>query len=260
MAGYLTASQIAGVVSRYTSGESATSIAVSLSRTPQGIYWVLRRQGVQIRSSSESLRVHALRHDALDELTPASMYWCGFLFADGCVSHDKTGQDALVVGLARRDRDHIVKLRDFLGSTHKISDIMSKCSNGKSYPSSRLSVRSNHLTARLCELGRYDGSLDPYLAESCDFWRGVLDGDGWLGYSNGRPALMLVGSWWLLSAFRIYLLSRGVRTRANVIPHRSIYAFNMSGPEAVSLLRYLYADASVFLSRKELKARLMMGS
>ena len=140
-----------------------------------------------------------LRHDALDVLTPDAAYWCGFIFTDGTIVHRtgirRGGQPEIAVVLQRRDRDHLVKLRDFLGSTHAITPVapatvspnIARPNGGQGTGAFRYSVRSQRLADRLTALGRYGPAVDPALAASCDFWRGCIDGDGTVGISCGIP-------------------------------------------------------------------------
>ena len=137
------------------------------------------------------MRKRQLRQDAFDELTPDAAYWIGFLFADGSVVG--RGESAVVqTRLSECDREHLVKLRSFLGSTHKIGAAPAGNYGGyRSRPSVRLSVPAGRLARRLLSLGRYEGPIDSTLIRSRDFWRGVVDGDGSLGHGYAYFALVL---------------------------------------------------------------------
>ncbi len=113
----------------------------------------------------------------------------------------------------------------------------------------RISVRSQRLADRLTALGRYGSAVNPALAESRDFWRGCVDGDGTAGISCGIPQLKLVGSHWLLSAF-VDFLPVSSRRPLNVRPARNIYVVSTSYATAEKVVERLYAEASVALDRK----------
>jgi hypothetical protein len=121
--GMLTAAQAAEMVSRYQSGERARDIAAAFGVSPDLVWETLRRSGVAARTPGTVPQ--PLRHDALDVLTPDAAYWCGFIFTDGTINrrtgNRRTQQPEIAVVLQRRDRDHLVKLRDFLGSAHAIT-------------------------------------------------------------------------------------------------------------------------------------------
>jgi hypothetical protein len=211
-----------------------------------------------------TLRFHTLWHEAFDNLSPDAAYWIGFLFADGNV-HFRAGYMPTVgVGLAARDREHLVKLRTFLGSTHAISSVTA-FSGRREHPSCQFSVRSHRLAVRLLGLGRYDGPVDSDLAGSRHFWRGVVDGNGSLGNyfvnstsARKRPRLRLVGSQRLLEAFNGFLTSHGI-TGLAVHPHKSIYSIGTTAGPAVRIIDLLYRDAPTALDRKAARAHDILG-
>ncbi|MFG1838289.1 hypothetical protein ACGFH8_07615 [Micromonospora sp. NPDC049175] len=206
---------------------------------------LLVRRGVAIRRV-----VHTLRHEAFDLLTPEACYWLGFLFADGCVTYRAGHLPQISVGLAQRDRDHLVLLRAFLGSSSSISK------PNPTQGSCQFSVRSTRLAERMIVLGRYEGTLGERLDESRDFWRGVVDGDGSIGsYRRPGPRLSefaqfrLVGSQRLLDAFAVFLRSHGIHG-LSVRPHKSIYTIGTTCGPAERIIGLLYAGAPVALARK----------
>jgi hypothetical protein len=111
----LTEMQRVEAAQRYIRGQTCEQIAADFGVSGVAILGVLNRRGVPVR------RRCTVWHNAFDEITPESAYWCGFLFADGNVHRRSLQQQpVLSVGVAARDLQQIVKLRSFLGSTHKI--------------------------------------------------------------------------------------------------------------------------------------------
>jgi len=253
----LTATQAAEIVSRYQVGERTRDIAAAFGVSRDLIWETLRRSGVAARNPSEAHTRHSLRHDALDVLTPDAAYWCGFLFTDGTIVRRtgirRTCQPEVAVVLQRRDRDHLVKLRDFLGSTHAITPIAPATvalNGGQGTGAVRYTVCSRRLADRLTTLGRYGPAVNSALAASRDFWRGCIDGDGTICISGGIPQVKLVGSHWLLSAFVDFLGPVSSRRPLNVRPARNIYVVSVSYATAEKVVERLYADASTALDRK----------
>jgi hypothetical protein len=249
----LTPSQRDEAAERYTRGQTSGNIAASLGVTHVTILKVLHRREVVVRGHC------TLKHDALDPLTADAAYWCGFLFADGNV-HERPGYRPVVsVGLAERDREHLVKLRAFLGSTHAISTVSQK------HPACQFRVTSARLAARLLGLGRYEGPIAPELATSRDFWRGVVDGDGSIGRYSKRPGgprsaqIRLFGERRLIAAFSEFLINDGT-TGANlsVRTHKNIYCAGTSGRSATRIIDLLYRDAKTSLSRKAATAQAIL--
>ena len=216
---------------------------------------LLHRRNVALRSRRGNSTKCQLRHDAFDELTPDAAYWIGFLFADGSVS--RRGESADVqVRLSECDRQHLVKLRAFLGSTHTIGLAPAGNYGGyRSRPSVRLSVPSGRLGQRLLSLGRYEGPIDSTLVRSRDFWRGVVDGDGSLGHlSSGYAYFELVGSHRLLEAFLGFLQGNGLGGRMTIRPDKTIFQVATAGHIAERIVSFLYKDATVALDRKAASA------
>lgn len=245
----LTIDQAADIVSRYQAGERSRDIAVAFGVSSALIWETLRRSGVAARTPGAVAR--PLRHDALDVLTPDAAYWCGFIFTDGTIVH-RRGQPEVAVVLQRRDRDHLVKLRDFLGSTHAITPVAPATvalNGGQGTGAFRYSVRSQRLADRLTALGRYGPAVNPALAASRDFWRGCIDGDGTVSISCGIPQVKLVGSRWLLRAF-VDFLGPISRRPLNVRPARNIYVVSTSYSTAEKVIERLYVGACTALDRK----------
>lgn len=243
---------------RYLAGETAQAVADALGTSQSKILRELEWRGIKRRSRREAHTKHPLRHDALDILTPEAAYWCGFLFTDGSVLR-RAGQSPVVaVGLSACDRGHLEKLRAFLGSTHAIAALpprenVHRSGMYTSRAACRFAVRSDRLAERLLALGRYDGPVDERLAQSRDFWRGAVDGDGTIGVSCGAPFLKLVGSRRLLEAYVRFLGRVGTR-RLHVRPHKTIFCVSTSGSTAERVIDRLYSGATTALDRKAAKA------
>ncbi|SCE70405.1 Sigma-70, region 4 [Micromonospora haikouensis] len=250
--GKLSEAQRSEVVQRYLDGSSIANIAAAFGVSEPAVRGLLVRRNVLLRKV-----VHALRHDAFDYLNPDACYWIGFIFADGSVGYRPGYLPQVSVGLAERDRRHLVALREFLGSTASISG------PSITHGSCQFSVRSARLADRLIELGRYQGGVDQRLVESRDFWRGVVDGDGSIGiYQTARGPLAqfrLVGSRRILEPFTEFVLLRGL-SRLSVRPHKAIYTVGTTRGGAERIIRLLYEDARLALHRKaEMAARILDG-
>jgi hypothetical protein len=251
----LTDEQRREAVGRYIRGETSTRIAADFGVSGVAICDLLHRRRVAVR------RKCTVRHDALDEIKPESAYWCGFLFADGNVYayRNSNQQPVPSLGVAERDRGQLIKLRTFLGSTHKIQEVSGR------FPSCQFRVASTRLAERLCELGRYEGPLAPELVASRHFWRGLVDGDGSIGCYPKRPGAVpspqfrVYGEQRMLLAFISFLRMDGT-TGANlsVRPHKSIYIIGTTGQTAVRIMELLYEDAPVALDRKADAVRLII--
>ena len=243
----LSAADKDAIVERYLRGESSPQIARDYSIDATNIRGILRRRGVRMRTNSEAQTHLSLNHAALDVLTPAAAYWCGFIAADGTICR-RSGSAEVAVVLARKDEGHLRKFRDFLGSGHALTPVAQP-----DYPGSagtvRFSVRSQRLADRLTELGVKAGPVAPELAASRDFWRGVVDGDGWITADAADPRLEVVGDPYLLNPFVAFLAAYDI-TGPALRPHKSIQRVAYGGFTAVRAVELLYQGYPVGLERK----------
>lgn len=243
----LTSKQEETICSRYTSGESSPTLALEYGVAPISIRRILKRSGIKLRTPRDSHRTKSLNHQAFDKLSPEACYWIGFLMADGNVSYLSENSAYISLVLNNKDRDHLEKFQSFLNSNHAIIEI-------KKQNTLRVSVSSIELARALSYYGvvpnkSRTASIKTLQVER-NFWRGVIDGDGSLGFSKGKPILQLVGSLALVTQFENFVKALGTKTNASVRPHKSIYAFRLSGTAAQFVIGVLYKDARTFLNRK----------
>jgi hypothetical protein len=242
------------LVARYLAGATSNRLANDFGVSVQAVCQLLERRSVPRRDRIERHRKHSLDHSAFDSWTPLSSYWAGFLFADGTII-ERSGSPELALVLSEIDKGHIEKFRSFLGSTHAIS-VISKTNQGKNFygakSAQRFSVRSARLVSRLREAGiNSDGERTacPELVRSRDFWRGVVDGDGWIGYGRSSR-LEVVGNLELMAQFAEYVRHCCPLNGASVRSHKAIYRFSLCGRDAVAMMQILYVDAGASLLRK----------
>jgi hypothetical protein len=214
-----------------------------------------------------------INHDAFSELTPEALYWIGFMLADGCVRLEKrvfkTGTikyyKSVSIALAVRDIEQLRRLKDFLQSGHKITEYLNKGTFG-AYTQCRLSFLSPTIFDRLSEFGvvpnKTEGtSLPDTVALDKNFWRGFVDGDGYITISRSWksrvPFIGACGCESVISSFQAYL-EHLTGTRYSITPSLSTkkcVAIKVNGPQAVKVISVLYGDATVSLSRKLETAR-----
>lgn len=201
-----------------------------------------------------------------DVSTELQAYWLGFIAADGYVSDRGT----VAVGLAMRDREHLVRLREALASEHPIYTHRQGPGSyqpGVAYP--RLMIGSLQLAAGLARHGvgprksltlNWPGLPAPLLRH---YLRGYFDGDGTfsLGVHRGpRRSNMyfgLMGSIPFLEGCRAYLgaeLGLGVVRLVRKRPGDAYAALTYCGRGNVRRLWHLmYDGATVWLPRKREK-------
>lgn len=212
-------------------------------------------------------RTHTLNEDYFKRIGPEEAYWLGFIAADGCVTvraRHKTHQ--FVLSVASKDKEHLEKLRDAIGSTHQI------------HPTKRgvfqLIVTSYRLCKRLEALGitqRKSHTLKPPKLSRALWWhwlRGLIDGDGSFNKywrrsrakkKNGKGRPPTPGRYVLiLSVVGSFAVTRELHRRFGG-SHRlkaAVWAWSINDTRAAEILRQVYADSwrSARLDRKHQNA------
>ena len=252
------ATAAAEAAARYASGVSANRIARAMKCSVGFVLNAARANGVTIRPPEERHTMHTLNEAAFDVETDEAAYWVGMLITDGNVS--RRGH-YVSLGLQERDRAHVEAFRRFLGSSHKISRTPARTNRqGKrSGPQVRLSVASR----RLCSaLGRYGvvpakthSAQVVGLEWSAAFWRGAVDGDGWVSVTkNGYPQIGLVGSRQLTTQFLDFIRGLCPECRATVRSIKTIFGVMLTGRFARRVIEALYGAGGVALGRKRATA------
>ncbi len=241
--------------------EAARRFDVSES-TVTRILRAYRAGGGEVEMPQGKPRTCDLNEAAFDEITPESTYWAGFLWADGCVHESETESPRLVCGLGEKDIVHLEKLRAFLGSTHAITRIEARPTNTfGGGPCVYLAPRSR----RLCDALRARGFEKKRtrvpaaeLTTSCGFWRGAIDGDGWLGTcgeGHVYPYIGLSGQIPILETFKEFVARAGIKVDLNIHRTETIWKVQTAGSAAEHIIRTLYNGAVVALDRKNERAQ-----
>lgn len=232
----------------------------------------LRRNGVNPRGIREASRLHnglPVRHDAFAEpLSAEARYWIGFLMADGCVSFQRFASPHIILGVSAVDRAHLEAFRRFLGAEHAIMNVpaTTRVLRGREInikEGVRLDVCSEQLAADLARYGVVPNKTRrtvavPSMERDVDFWRGAVDGDGWVGYSVRRgkhrkekldPRICLVGTHQLVGQWSAFI--RTITDCAGTVgPDKGCWQCGATGRHAVRVIQALYSGCHVALPRK----------
>jgi hypothetical protein len=193
-------------------------------------------------------------------ITPESAYWLGFLTADGCVN----AREVIIV-LKAEDEPHLRSFQRAIG-----------CSDRPLVPANRdtafrLAIGCADLARQLHGYGVVSGraynhpGVPAQLAQSVDFWRGVVDGDGSLRIESktGIPSLLVVGPPVVMNQFAEFLgrlFDDGFVPR--VYDHSQscvVRVVQVGGRRAKTAVTALYADRTApALARKRERAERIM--
>lgn len=172
----LTESQRVQIIDMYTNGNhNVTFIAKELKQSRSTVFNYLKKSNIEINSTLRHKK-HTFNKEKFVNIDNADKaYWLGFLIGDAAI--DKT-QSALHLELSNIDIDHLEKFRTFINGTQHIRPTKKNCSYiiicGKDFisslsqygliPNKTCSVRTPNIAKELLS----------------DFYRGVLDADGWI--------------------------------------------------------------------------------
>ena len=262
------------IIRRYVAGDRPKNIAIAMGINDWNVSVIARRAGyarsrvdaqqlILVRDEWIGNRQYTVDHRAFSTITPDSAYWCGFLMADGNISGNK-----VALKLATRDVGHIEKFRTFVGANSPVrvdGPREGATINGrdiKNTGSVSITAASSHLVKDLLALGvtprkSLTAHAGGNVEFNVDFWRGVIDGNGSLVYSKGKPYLGLVGSGPLMTQFLAFCKTR-INNEINVRPNGNIFKVFMNCRAARIMISTLYSGCGVALERKLRKAEFIL--
>lgn len=250
----LTAAQRDEVARRYIAGERSADLSRAFGVDPVAITGIAVRRGARPHGK----RRRPLNERAFAEFGPDRNYWVGFLMADGSVRGAPF--NSVTLTLAEQDRDHVRKFRDFLSSGHKLATVKPSGKNRNTY--ARICVSSRTIIYDLQLLNVVENKTfitrapDSLLLDR-DFWRGAIDGDGWIFTKQNCPRMGLKGSQTIIEQFAEFAAyATGRSTRVFVKPDRNVWMAATQGEYARNIIEVLYGgQPTTFLERKYQKAK-----
>ena len=184
-------------------------------------------------------------------------YWLGFLTADGSIGNSRGGL-SIEVTLKEDDKSHLIKFCNSIDFYREPK--IYKTNYGTNC--ARVIFNSEIMVNSLNKLGLYKDksfSATPQtLKEELQrhYWRGLIDGDGSITIAapHGFKALRInyLGTKSLGDAFsNLSLQVTGFKPKVSQVKSSpTTYLTVLCGSNALSMARYIYLDASVYLNRK----------
>jgi hypothetical protein len=243
-------------VDLYKSGKSLTASKKEAHVEEGRLKRELIQQGI-FRSRAEQIRKGKsdaiINDNALDRLTPDALYWIGFILSDGHIEKDRT---RITVTLTKDDENHLLKMGEFFGEG-LIPRIVKGTGNSKDEEYLRLAFSSKRIYEKLTQLGlhhrkTWDINIHENLQYSRDFWRGVIDGDGWI-YNKQQRCIGLSGHETTIQSFLDFVNWSGIQTKTNpykVKTREYLWTCDLHSNIAKKTADLLYKDATVYLDRK----------
>jgi len=253
----------ASVVDLVNKGFSCTEIGVMLSISMSRAFYFAKRYAG--KTNPKHHRTHNFNQAYFSDInTEENAYWLGMIYSDGSLCVDlKNKSYAVLLGLQESDKKHLEKICDEIGMEKET--ILTEIPNRDIFENKtnfcRIAFFSKQMVGDLQKIGvtsykSYDACY-PTKANIPDhlerrFWRGMIDGDGWLYCSEaGKWNIGLCGTENMVISFRAFLtkidpeiLTRKIRFTG------STYEINYSCSWSQRVAKILYDNSSVYLERK----------
>lgn len=253
--------EIANVAAKYEAGITPEEISLEYNVSVWSVRNILKTFGVKTLSKQERKTILGTGNNFeyfkhLDKEGPA--YFYGLLLSDGNLY-----KDIVQIGLQSDDRYILETLKEELGLLdNKVKDydmLVKKTGNVSKVSSLRFMDR--RIVESLRALGfaeRKSGKevLPEELKDNRHFWRGIVDGDGFVSTACNKLSTGIIGSKEICEGFLDFCKTHASNVTAKVRKHKSsdIYVAVVSSGNARSVLDVLYEDSEFFLTRKKYKA------
>lgn len=201
------------------------------------------------------------------ELTPEEAYWLGMLYTDGNLHKNR-----IWLGLRTGDKSHVQKFANFLGAV-----VEPYATENYATGMACFAVSNPILSANLVRLGLHphkSWTIQPWAGPKHlmrDFWRGCIDGDGWVSLSRHSPVIGYCGNEHMATGLRDYVTEL-TGSRANLLrrPGQGKYAVAHGlqfchiawGGNNIcrALASHFYQEGDVALERKRVIAEVIKSS
>jgi hypothetical protein len=244
------------VIARYRGGESLEKIGESYGLKFEAVGGRLRQWGIAIRPRGE--RKYPVNDNAFSLPTAQALYFAGMIATDGNITIPPHGQAR--ISLTSKDVDILEKFRDFVGAVGRPFYIKNNNNNlvfeirSKQMADDLLALYG--ITPRKSKTLRLPDNSPALLSH--DWWRGCVEGDGWV--RTDKTGLAVIGlcsaSLSFVEQYKSFLIHSGVYRGQKISKKATydLYSLSITGKAASVLARILYADAQTYLSRKQASA------
>jgi hypothetical protein len=229
---------------------------------------IRRKELAAIRRSMTPPRPPRMNEDAFAIITEESAYWVGVLMADGCITagRDRKGKlrplRSLYLCLAEEDAGHVAEFAKFLRCDRQPGIYTPRSGSRQKQRQARISATSQKIVDDLARFGVVPRKTKTAkvigLEYNRHFWRGLVDGDGSIFRNKeGAPALSVCGTKALMEQYSDFVFSVLGR-KYPLRPMKSIWSVVIGGTWGTRMIRELYENCAVALTRKKLRAESAM--
>jgi len=228
----------------------------------------LSRKDVALRIS-DSRKNYTLNNKVFDTLNEKSAYWLGFILADGNIITKKYS-GRVRIELHEEDKEHIELFKSFLETDKEIQiDTRKRGFVEKDITSYYISISDHNIIGRVLDYGiiprkTYDfEGVHEDLKNNRHFWRGAVDGDGWISdreksnkWKSRIIAIGLCGHKLTVEGF-VDVVMHNIEVERNYEPKQAsehCWNFEVQQQTAYRIINLLYGDTNYGLKRKVKKA------
>lgn len=241
------------IINLYQQGMNQREIADHFNTYNTSIRRVLLRNNVPIISVSN--RLCRVKENPFQDLTdPITMYWLGYLCADGCVSPISKGKNSIRIN-TNLDPDHLQSYADWIGYGVRVDKTYNKRYKTNEYC---VGFANKDIASHLHQLGVTNNkskSLKVNFNLTWDFVRGYFDGDGCIAAQGEKVIIFTIATG--SSDFADQLLdfiSSEISGNIFKYSRKRIYEVRGCSKQTVSeIYEKLYEDALVYMPRKYAK-------
>ena len=261
----LTKDEIKAIQNEWLGGQSIIKLARKYNRDQSTISKYVLKPIRHKRDPDLIRRVNEINDYAFDELNEKTLFWIGFIFADGNIHQDKrskTYAPKISIAVHPKDEDIINKFCEFISFNGKIRRATYKRDNLE-VPFVSVAFVSRKVANILKYYGatqKKSKTLKPKngIQGYKHFWIGYICGDGSLGeykvrkgkYTSFSPSLRIVGSFDICDAFYHYCSEIVPESKARPRKHKTIYTIGYSTRPAIKLMKHFFDGEDYGLTRK----------
>ena len=253
-----TKDEIQNMINDYINGLSQDAVSGKYNITKRRFRKILVENNIEVRDHSHKKRKYTVDENYFDNIDSANKaYILGLLYSDGC-NYTKT--NSIIIALQKADSSLLDKVKNELGSNHKIYIKELNKKNKNWQDSYILTIVNKHMSNRLNELGvvprkslilTFPDYLDDKLIPH--FIRGYLDGDGHINW-GGSNFITICSTLSFCEKLQnickekvgiessiLYTANKNTSTRIlNICGKKKMFRF----------LNYIYKDADIYMDRK----------
>jgi len=241
------------VVNQYNRLKNIHKVAKYFNVSISPITRILKSNGFDLTN-----RRYDVNHNYFDVIdTEEKAYWLGFLFADGYIRERKSG-NSLEIKLSIKDRHHLEKFRNSIGSNHNIVDGFNRVKYKDGVSSSHMStlaIYSKQLVESIKNQGIHSRKTftieKPNIGNDLihHFIRGYFDGDGTVRFVEKK--LNGTGIACASEKFREFIINELFDNGITIKHYGDIHLHIQNKVENNKFYNYIYNNATIYLERKK---------